>query len=684
MRDELVVASSGSASESGADSGRHVRRRRLRQRKRRLPSTINSSSSGEGDAAVSTNDTTLVALDGDGDGDTEWACPRCTFRNAPDSRACEICAGSRPARKAQSMAQWLTAKSSSSRGKKRSRDAAPIEIIDSSGDSDAGGKRVASERRGTDRKQPRASARATELWADAHAPSTVENLCVNKKKVQELSEWLSANAWPPAGGAQLFHPRKRLLFLCGPPGSGKSTAVRCIAREMGIGVKEWSENASAGKLSFDRMLQEQFWTPQTSNMDDFMDFIARSVSYAALPVTTAARGSRRRTGEAAPEPAPRSLGHVILVESWPQTWSKQDAAWEERVQRVFKMIVDPAATSQFPVICIFSDVRESKIDPKQLAKLFSAAVMTSPLTTVMSFNSVTATQVKKQLTRIAGSERRNVSAADIQQVVDTSSGDIRHAINMLQLVVHQSDRRRKPSASFSLSSQQSKLRKGDFNGPTAAAAAGSSRAKQQHDDDSTSATRDPFLSDFHVVGKILHRKMPAASGKDSAELSRVDLDSLLDSSSMSLEKALELVHENCVEYFTDVADLGDALELLSMAETLVAESYKGNASTESILVRSVALTNAHPAPTAFRPICGARGFATRQKVALKRDDMLRFTREGNAQDFHYLCSGDTFAFDVEPYLGLIGNQTQSAVHASRDPLADTVVDDEIESSDGGW
>lgn len=386
MCDEVAVASSsGSTSEGRGHSGRPVRRRRLRQRKRRLPSS--SSSSGEGDAVVPANDMTIY-----GDNDMEWACLRCTFRNVSGSRTCEVCAGPRPARTVQSMAQWLDAKSSSSASGKRNRMAAPIEIIDSSGDSDAEDTHVVTERRAKmDTKQPRALAQRTAaLWADAHAPSSIDDLCVNKKKAQELSEWLNANAWPPAAGALSFHPRKRLLFLCGPPGSGKSTAVRCIARTMDIGIKEWSDNASAGQLSYDRMLQEQFYVQHTSSVDDFMDFIARSVTYAALPVVAAGRGQRRGAGVSASLSSPRPLGQVILVESWPQTWSTQDAVWEERVQKVFQMIVDPAATNQFSVICVFSDVRENKIDLKQLAKLFSTAVMSSPLTTVMNFNSVTA------------------------------------------------------------------------------------------------------------------------------------------------------------------------------------------------------------------------------------------------------------------------------------------------------
>lgn len=122
---------------------------------------------------------------------------------------------------------------------------------------------------------------------------------------------------------------------------------------------------------------------------------------------------------------------------------------------------------------------------------------------------------------------------------------------------------------------------------------------------------------------------------------------------------------------------------------------------QAILVRSIALTNEHPAPTAFRPISGARSFATRQKVAWKKEDMLRFTRGSDdgvgsllgtsgIRNYHYLCSGDTFAFDVEPYLALIGNRSgtetgaaSAMAVASGTELLREEVDDEIESSDDG-
>lgn len=161
---------------------------------------------------------------------------------------------------------------------------------------------------------------------------------------------------------------------------------------------------------------------------------------------------------------------------------------------------------------------------------------------------------------------------EIQRVMDNSGGDIRHAINMLQLVAHQGHRRKQQSFP-SLVAQKSRKSK-------SAAAAATTTNSKQNDDESTSTNRDVFLSDFHVVGKILHGKMNKKTSEKSSESSHVDFDRMVDMSGMTLEKVLELVHENCVNYFSQVDDLGDAMELLSMSENILAESYKGNANSE--------------------------------------------------------------------------------------------------------
>ena len=187
----------------------------------------------------------------------------CTFVNEDVSASrCGVCESKRPGSrsKTQKMSQWLsqpvdrtekkqTHKRNTSMGTRKDT----VEIIDSSesGESDdtavsttSTNREATSSRRSHDRntcklKTVRSS---RELWEDVHAPKTVEDLCINKKKVQEISDWLHYNASPRSDVCQ-----KRLLFLCGPPGSGKSTAVRCIALQLGLLVKEWSDSSSCRK-----------------------------------------------------------------------------------------------------------------------------------------------------------------------------------------------------------------------------------------------------------------------------------------------------------------------------------------------------------------------------------------------------------------------------------------------------
>lgn len=182
---------------------------------------------------------------------------------------------------------------------------------------------------------------------------------------------------------------------------------------------------------------------------------------------------------------------------------------------------------------------------------------------------------------------------EIQHVVDKSNGDVRHAINTLQLVVHRSQQRRTfGSARATLSSQRTKTSKSNASTNTVALRLAEARGgggDAQESDSERALDRDAFLSDFHVVGKILHGKLAKpseAKGSSGAATAskRIDFDQLVDASAMSLDKVLELVHANCVEYFTDVEDLSHAFELLSATETMLAESYKGNANAEVLLL----------------------------------------------------------------------------------------------------
>lgn len=365
-----------------------------------------------------------------------WACPRCTFLNE-DAQAtrCEMCDSARvedpPRKKTRKMSQWLERSSQPPVRRTPAKETRKArELVESNSDDEdddlASTSRFLtgrSTRQKTTRSDDNGGSTvktAAELWAEAYAPASVGDLCINKKKVEELREWMARNASPAAADSAVRQhpPRQRLLFLCGPPGAGKSTAVRCIARELGLAITEWGDNESAGRLNYDRKLNSEFQTPYVSSLNDFADFIRQSVSYSALPLVAVSRRRARSvmaesvsatTDESsrlhrkrkfpgggagtivAPVASPTPSGHVILVENWPETWSRdQKAATEEKLQQIFRQIVDPGARYRgFPVVCIYSDVRESKVAVDQLSRKFSADVARSPFTVVMNINAVT-------------------------------------------------------------------------------------------------------------------------------------------------------------------------------------------------------------------------------------------------------------------------------------------------------
>jgi len=81
------------------------------------------------------------------------------------------------------------------------------------------------------------------LWSEKHSPATVEDLkvCIHGNTIDRIREWLDG-AIPSPGGSQGYPTLpKRLLILCGKPGTGKSSAARVVAQDRGLNISEWND-----------------------------------------------------------------------------------------------------------------------------------------------------------------------------------------------------------------------------------------------------------------------------------------------------------------------------------------------------------------------------------------------------------------------------------------------------------
>ncbi|CEG42912.1 hypothetical protein F442_21680 [Plasmopara halstedii] len=636
--------------------------------------------------------------------ESSWKCSMCTFINVDVTNSqCKLCESYRSSspRKVQKLSQWLSLP-----GNKKA-----IEITTNEQPSDSRFKRVEGANRNTSGENndvveftsvPLRDGRAAHfrcndigvnkiaaqtqkgLWADLYTPKTVEDLCVNRKKVHEIAKWLECNASPIPGRLQ-----KRLLFLCGPPGSGKSTAVRCIARQLGLQIKEWKDNSAAGSLDYKRKFREDSWIPHTSSLDDFSDFIYRSTAFTALPVATSRHAStirhERRSSCSQQGELPGSTRHIVIVETWPQSWSNENSLCDEKLRKIYQAITDPTRICHYPVVCIYSDVREGKIDLDHLSRIFSTAVINSPQTTIIHVNAVTSPQLKKHLKYVAAQEKCRFHSADFDSIIGKCNGDMRHALNMLQLLQPANVTKHESMPTSPIKS----VKKLSVNSKSSSVI--------------RSGARDLFLSEFHVIGKLLYGKTIENNFEEptllNSDANDRGYDQIFDASTMTLDRILGLVHENSIAFFSQIDGLSDAMELMSLCESIIAESYKCVSSSvvsirshdvaRAILTRTVAITNEIPAPKAFRSITRPRAFLAKQRIVSRREEMFVTTRGVNGLD--YACTGDIFVFEVEPFLTIMDREGRSLTqqHPGRaelsiNDLSPQEVYDDIEISDSEW
>lgn len=138
-------------------------------------------------------------------------------------------------------------------------------------------------------------------WIENFAPRTKSDLAIHAKKLNEVEEWFKAIK------EKTIKAIAPILLLTGPSGSGKSAAIKILAKEFGYTVSEWVTPLDIEHSRYDRSDSDKITYSESQN-DKFAQFLFQSSRYCSVFDTASKR--------------------LVLVEDFPNVFIKEPGSFE--------------------------------------------------------------------------------------------------------------------------------------------------------------------------------------------------------------------------------------------------------------------------------------------------------------------------------------------------------------------
>ncbi|XP_067885684.1 cell cycle checkpoint protein RAD17 [Heterodontus francisci] len=413
-----------------------------------------------------------------------------------------------------------------------------------------------------DRCRQNSASNPNEAWVDEYRPQTQSELAVHKKKIEEVESWLKAHTIE-----RCHHQSDSILLLTGAAGTGKTATIQVLVKELGIQLLEWTNPLSENKFKNHDEFKDCFNTEPSflvhvskSQSVLFQEFLLRANKYKKLQML----GDTLETDK-----------KLILVEDIPNQFYREPSCMHDILRRFVQ-------TARCPLVFIISDCVNGDSSHRLLfPKDFQEELGIFNI----SFNPVAPTSMLKVLSRIVSQEASKNDGKTIvpdktilELLCKGSAGDIRSAINSLQFTAVKGcpleqnqalNHKRKTSVKAGTSSRGKCKEK-------------SSKANEKEGGLHTIGSKDQSLFLFRALGKIIYCKREPPNDLDlnplPIHLSEHERDPLLvnpeeviENSHMSEELFNLYLHQNYLDFFSDLEDVVRATDYLSDADFLTVD-----------------------------------------------------------------------------------------------------------------
>ncbi|KAI1775277.1 Rad17-domain-containing protein [Hypoxylon cercidicola] len=386
-------------------------------------------------------------------------------------------------------------------------------------------------------------------WSERFGPINLDELAVHKKKVADVRRWFE--------DVMAGRLRQRLLILKGAAGTGKTTTVRLLAKDMRCELLEWRN--PVGSLGANQGAQ--------SASAQFEEFMGRGGKFGQLDIDL--------------DSTPQNLGNkvdvhdntrkLILIEEFPNTFTRSSTALTSFRNTILQYLAsNTPSLSSFthqssadpitPVVIIISETllttTSASADSFTAHRLLGPEISRHPGCCTIEFNAIAPTLLAGALELVVQKEarksgrRRTPGPLVLKRLGEI--GDIRSAISSLEFLCLKGD----TDTDWGSKVTFTKPKRGSKNQV--------SLTKGEVESLELVSQREASLGIFHAVGKVVYNKrderpMSQQTPEGQAEMlpeymahysrskrSEVSVDSLIDETGTDTHTFISALHENYV------------------------------------------------------------------------------------------------------------------------------------------
>ncbi|KAI1412147.1 hypothetical protein F5Y13DRAFT_180242 [Hypoxylon sp. FL1857] len=384
-------------------------------------------------------------------------------------------------------------------------------------------------------------------WSERFAPVNLEELAVHKKKVADVRRWLE--------DVMAGRMRQRLLILKGAAGTGKTTTVRLLAKDMRCELLEWRN--PVGSLGANQGAQ--------SASAQFEEFMGRGGKFGQLDTDLDPSSSSFSKND-----MNDNTRKIILIEEFPNTFTRSSTALTAFRNTILRYLAanTPSLTSFgrqtstepiTPVVMVISETllttTSASADSFTAHRLLGPDITRHPGSCIIEFNAIAPTLLASALELIVQKEarksgrRRTPGPLVLKRLGEI--GDIRSAISSLEFLCLKGD-----SGDWGSKVTFTKPKRGSKNEV--------SLTQGEAESLELVSQREASLGIFHAVGKVVYNKrderpMSHQTPEGRAELlpdylshysrpkrSEVSVDNLIDETGTDTHTFISALHENYV------------------------------------------------------------------------------------------------------------------------------------------